>query len=290
MAVISKFKTQNSKLNLDFPLITVIIPTFNRYQFLLEAIESVESQSYPNLEIIVVDDGSTDETFSISKKENLKYIFQENKGPSAARNIGAIAANGDWLAFLDSDDLWKPKKLMKQWESLANNPDYKAVYTNEIWIRNGVRINQCKKHQKHSGWIYPKCLPLCIISPSSILLHKNLWKEVGGMDESLPMAEDYDLWLRLSAKHKFLFYDENLIIKRAGHSDQLSIKWGIDRYRVTALQKMLKNSELSNELKELTRAELLKKSKVLATGFKKHGKVKEAEFYEKIRGNCKSIL
>ena len=282
----SKFKTQNSKLNLPFPLITVIIPTYNRFQFLLEAVESVEAQSYPNLEIIVVDDGSTDETSSLSKKDNLKYIFQENKGPSAARNTGAIAAKGDWLAFLDSDDLWTPKKLMKQWDALENNPDCKAVYTNEIWIRNGVRINQCKKHKKYSGWIYPQCLPLCIISPSSILLHKKMWEEVGGMDESLPMAEDYDLWLRLSAKHKFLFLDENLIIKRAGHSDQLSIKWGIDRYRVTALLKMLNSPELSDELKELTRLELLKKSKVLAIGFKRHGKNEEARFYEKI---CLSI-
>jgi len=271
---------------MNLPLISVIIPTFNRFQFLLEAIESVESQSYPNLEIIVVDDGSTDKTSTISNKENLKYIFQKNQGPSAARNTGAKIAKGDWLAFLDSDDLWKPKKLMKQWEALNNNPDCKAVYTNEIWIRNGVRINQCKKHQKYSGWIYPKCLPLCIISPSSILLHKKLWEDAGGMDVSLPMAEDYDLWLRLTLKHKFLFLDENLIIKRAGHSDQLSIKWGIDRYRVTALLKMLKNSELSDEFKNLTRAELLKKSKVLAIGFKKHEKLKEAEFYENI---CNTI-
>ena len=267
---------------MNLPLISVIIPTYNRFQFLLEAIASVESQSYPNLEIIVVDDGSTDETSSISRKKNIKYIFQENKGPSAARNTGASTAKGNWLAFLDSDDLWKPKKLMKQWEALKNNPDCKAVYTNEIWIRNGVRINQCQKHKKFSGWIYPKCLPLCIISPSSILLHKNLWKEAGGMDESLPLAEDYDLWLRLTAKHKFLFLDENLIIKRAGHADQLSTKWGIDRYRVIALQKMLNNSELSDEFKDLTRRELLKKSKILAIGFKKHRKLKEAEFYEKI--------
>jgi len=266
----------------NFPLISVIIPTYNRNQFLLEAIASVETQTYPNFEIIVVDDGSTDETSSISKRENIKYIFQKNKGPSAARNSGAKTAKGDWLAFLDSDDLWKPKKLIKQWEALKAAPDCQAVYTNEIWIRNGVRINQCKKHQKYSGWIYPKCLPLCIISPSSILLHKNLWEEAGGMDESLPMAEDYDLWLRLSAKYKFLFLDENLIVKHAGHPEQLSTKWGIDRYRVAALLKMMDNSELKEDWKELTRKELRKKCRILAAGFKKHGKSEEAEYYENI--------
>ncbi len=171
---------------------------------------------------------------------------------------------------------------MKQWDALELNEGYKAIYTNEIWIRNGVRINQCKKHKKYSGWIYPKCLPLCIISPSSILLHKSLWEEAYGMDESLPMAEDYDLWLRLTAKHKFLFLDENLITKRAGHTDQLSTKWGIDRYRVAALLKMVKNPDLCDDWKELTRQELCKKSKILALGFKKHGKNKEAEFYKNI--------
>jgi len=267
---------------LRLPLISVIIPTYNRYKFLLEAINSVETQTYPEIEIIVVDDGSTDETSSLSKKENIKYIFRENKGPAAARNTGARAAKGDWLAFLDSDDLWKHKKLAKQWNALEENPDYKVVYTNEIWIRNGTRINQRKKHKKFSGWIYPQCLPLCIVSPSSILLHRKLWEEAGGMDESLPMAEDYDLWLRISAKHKFLFLDEYLIVKRAGHPAQLSTEWGIDRYRVAALLKMVNDSELRDDWKDLTRKELRKKNEILTAGFKKHGKPDEADYYENI--------
>ncbi len=264
------------------PLISVIIPTYNRRRLLLEAIESVEKQTYSNVELIVVDDGSTDETAQLGETTSplFRYTRQENRGPAAARNHGARIARGEWLAFLDSDDIWMPDKLARQWQTLEAEPEFRAIYTNELWIRRGVRVNQRRKHRKYSGWIYPYCLPLCIVSPSSILLHRELWEEAGGMDESLPAAEDYDLWLRLSWRHQFRLLDELLITKRGGHDDQLSHKfWGLDRFRVRALLKMMDEPKLRDDWRELTRRELCGKCRILAAGYAKHGRAEEAVYY-----------
>ena len=138
--------------------ISVIIPTFNRLNYLERAIKSVLNQTIKVDEIIVVDDGSNDGTseFIRSKYPNLKYIFQSNRGVSAARNVGIAAAKSNWIAFLDSDDEWMPTKLEQQEKSIIDNPDIEFCHTNEIWIRNGVRVNQMKKHQKYVGNIFEK--------------------------------------------------------------------------------------------------------------------------------------
>jgi len=200
-------------------LISVIIPTFNRPEFTREAVASVKAQTFQDFEIIVVED-------------------PEQKGPAWARNLGVKKAKGKYLAFLDSDDLWDKKKLEKQLKFLADNPQYKICYTNETWIRDGKHLNQMKKHQKYGGWIFDKCLPLCIISASSILLEKQVFDGLGGFDEEFIVCEDYDLWLRMAAKYPIGYLDEKLIVKRGGHADQLSKKyWGMDRFRIKALEK-----------------------------------------------------
>lgn len=265
------------------PRVSVIIPTYNRRDLLGEAIRSVLEQSFRDFELIVVDDGSTDGTEQRIREEfagRLRYIRQENRGPSAARNRGVAASREEWIAFLDSDDLWLPKKLERQLDFMARNPGALISYTDEIWVRKGQRVNPKKKHAKHSGWIYPHCLPLCIISPSSVLIHRKLWDEVGGFDEGFPVCEDYELWLRVASRHPVPFLPERLIVKRGGHPDQLSRRWGMDIWRVKALVKMLKDPDLRPEWRQLTLEELHRKASILIQGFRKRDKLEEAAYFE----------
>lgn len=267
------------------PWVSIIIPTYNRRDFLREAIRSVLEQSFRDFELIVVDDGSDDGTREMIQREFpglLTYLYQENQGVSRARNRGLKLAQGEFVAFLDSDDLWLPRKLERQMAFMQSQPKAQICYTDEIWIRRGVRVNPKKKHAKYSGWIYPRCLPLCIISPSSALMRRGLLEEVGGFDEELPVCEDYDLWLRISARHPIHFLPEKLIVKRGGHQDQLSRRWGNDIWRVKALLKMLKDPSLRPDWRRMTVEELHRKGSILIKGFRKRGKEEEAKYYERI--------
>lgn len=260
--------------------VSVIIPTYNRAHWVIGAIQSVQSQTRPVDEIIVVDDGSEDDTARIiGAMPEITYLRQSRQGPAAARNLGAEHATGTHLAFLDSDDRWLPRKIEKQLDFLAAQPLYRAVYADEIWIRKGRRVNQRKRHAKYGGRIYEKCLPLCIISPSSILMARTLWEELGGFDPSLPACEDYDLWLRLAAREPVGFLAEPLIVKHGGHADQLSRQWGLDRYRVRALEKILATNWLTEAQRQLTLITLIERCRILEQGFRKRGKNEEADKY-----------
>ena len=260
--------------------VSVIIPTYNRGHLLAEAIDSVLSQTYNDLELIVVDDGSQDETKEIvsSYSSQVIYLYQKHRGVSAARNRGIEQAQGEYLSFLDSDDLWLKKKLNLQMEYLKSHPETLICYTDEIWIRKGVRVNPMKKHKKYSGMIFEHCLPLCIVSPSSVLMHRHLLDEVGVFDETLEVCEDYDLWLRISARYPVQFIEKPLIVKRGGHEDQLSKKWnGQDRFRIRALVKLLEEDYISLHQRELAWRELVKKCTIYGKGCIKRGKKEEGE-------------
>lgn len=310
--------------------VSVIIPTFNRAHILSRAIDSVFKQTYKNYELIVIDDGSSDNTEklfdnyfeSFVNEELNKYEFKEsrsdfntileskeqplnlnflknikykiyiycsassledkiiyikllkNYGVSKARNIGIKLAKGELISFLDSDDEWLPLKLEKQ-VSCFQKTNFNLCHSDETWIRNSKKVNQMKKHQKFGGFIFHKCLPLCVISPSAVMIHKRVFDEIGYFDETLKICEDYDLWLRICARYEVNYIDEQLIIKYGGHSDQLSRKaWGNDIYRVRSLIKILKLQEnskiyLNNENLEETRLTLLRKCEILKNGFLK---------------------
>jgi len=276
----SRNETQKKR---QIPRVSIIIPTHNRKAFVLEAVGSVLAQTFEDYELIVVDDGSNDGTGEALKKyeDRLHYLCQENQGVSAARNCGLAHARGEFIAFLDSDDLWLPKKLAIQVAFMEQHPGAQICYTDEMWIRGGVRVNPKKRHAKYSGEIYPHCLPLCIISPSSALMRRGLLEEVGAFDPGLPVCEDYDLWLRVTARFPVFFIPQRLIVKRGGHPDQLSRRyWGIDRYRVMALTKILEMGLLIPELREFTIRELHRKVRVLITGYVKRGKETEAKDLE----------
>ena len=123
---------------------------------------------------------------------------------------------------------------------LRRTPEARLCHTEEIWIRNGVRVNQMKKHAKSGGWLFQRSLALCCISPSSVLIHRSLFEDYGDFDESLPACEDYDLWLRITARESVAYVEVPQIYKYGGHEDQLSRAfWGMDRFRIQALEACL---------------------------------------------------
>ena len=253
--------------------ISIIVPTLNRVEYLSRALDSVFNQTFKASEIIVVDNGSSDGTLEFIKEKypSVTLLEERKRGVSAARNKGIISSKSDWVAFLDSDDAWDKKKLEVQKNALlSNSTNYKLVHTEEVWFKNNIKINQMKKHQKFGGYIFEKCLPLCCISPSSVLIKKKVFYDIGFFDESLDVCEDYDFWLRFCCKYPVNFVDQKLTIKNGGHVDQLSKKyWGMDRFRIKALENLLQSSVLDKRQKQLTKSMLLKKINILIEGAKK---------------------
>ena len=250
--------------------ISIVIPTFNRIGSLPRALDSALNQTYQPSEIIVVDNGSSDGTTKLLRERypTIRLLIEKKLGVSAARNKGIRHSKFQWIALLDSDDAWDKTKLEKQKNALASSQDqFRLVHTDEIWIRNGNKFNQMKKHQKFGGDIFNNCLSLCCISPSSVLINKNIFKEVGYFDESLPVCEDYDLWLKICSQEKILFINQKLTLKYGGHKDQLSkTYWGMDRFRIKSLENLILNYKLKPDQKINAIKTIVKKLKIIVNG------------------------
>ena len=268
------------------PSVTVILPTWNRAEWLETAIESVLTQTFRDYELIVVDDASTDSTAEIFERYFGKIrfiILTKNRGVSAARNAAVLKSDSEWIAFLDSDDYWHPEKLQKQIKQTIIQQRIPIHFTDEIWIRNGIRVNPKKKHQKREGWIFQPSLALCLMAPSTVLLRRELLEVHGMFDERLPVCEDYDLWLRLCAQHPVALLNEKLMTRHGGHADQLSQRErGIDRYRVQSINKILKTEILKPDDRLSAIRMLQKKCRILIQGFHKRDNMIEVRNYEKI--------
>ncbi len=271
-------------------MVSAIITTYNRAIFLAEAIDSVLAQTYfkknpADWELLVVDDGSTDSTPEVvagyqQRFPGVRYVRLDHGGVSRARNQGLKLTGGEFIAFLDSDDLWLKDKIQVQMSYLKAFPEARFCLTEEIWVRHGRRVNQRRRHQKYSGRVLDRVLPLCLLSLSSALFRRRLFEEVGEFDESLPVCEDYDLGLRIALRYPYHFLPAPLIVKRGGHPDQLSKKyWGLDRWRVQALEKALELATAETD-KALIRAEIIKKCRVLVGGFLKRDCLEEADYYQ----------
>jgi GT2 family glycosyltransferase len=244
----------------------------------------------------VVDDGSTDGTAAgLGRGDGQVRVLchPSRRGVAAARNLGIAAARGEWLAFLDSDDLWRPEKLARQMAYLAQNPEMQICQTEETWVRRGVRVNKPQTYGMAAGNIFLQSLKRCLVSPSAVILHRRLFAAHGRFDEDLPAAEDYDLWLRLTWRYPVGLVPEPLIIKRGGHPDQLSAQWGIDRYRIRALVKLLAEPELPATCAAAARRVLAAKCAIYAQGCDKRGKATEAGFYRELgewaRGELEAV-
>jgi glycosyltransferase involved in cell wall biosynthesis len=260
-------------------MVSVIITTYNRRSFLKAAVLSVLVQDYKDKEVIIVDDGSTDDSFKELEDLPVQYIWKENGGISSARNKGIEVARGSYIAFLDVDDLWKKKKLSTQM-TMMYEEGYEISYTDEIWIRNGEHLNQRSIHKKYSGFIFEKCLPLCIISPSSVIMKRSVFDVAGLFDETMPVCEDYDMWLRITARYPVLFVEKPLIVKQGGHEDQLSKRYpAMDRFRIQSIARILENGVLNKTMRNDAIRELEKKCRIYVLGVIKRGKTEEAQYY-----------
>ena len=271
----------------DFnPFISIIIPTFNRAYVLERAINSVMEQTYKNFELIIIDDGSTDDTkilLSKSKNHKMKIYYIENSGVSKARNFGIQKSKGDYISFLDSDDEWLKEKLIKQVDLLETDRSLKWVHTEEIWVRNGVRVNQMNKHKKAGGDQFIPSLKMCMISPSTVLIERSVLFNAGMFREDYPVCEDYDLWLKLSAQFSIGFVAEPLIRKYGGHDDQLSRKYfAMDYYRIKSIDWVLTHLNLCPERLLQAKKVILNKCKILIKGYKKHHNLAQLPEIQKI--------
>ena len=267
--------------------ISVVIPTLNRINTLQRALDSVINQTYKPAEIIVVDNGSSDGTLKFLREQYPKItILTENKiGVSSARNKGIKKSINQWIALLDSDDAWHPRKLEIQTSMLDSAlKEYNLIHTDEVWFRNNKHINQMKKHKKQGGYIFKRCLSLCCISPSSVLFKKNILDKVGLFDESLPVCEDYDMWLKICSSEEVLFAQDKLTYKYGGHKDQLSKSyWGMDRFRIKSIENIIKNFDLTYKQKKQAKKELIKKLKIIINGaFKRNNLSIVNEFSTKL--------
>ena len=211
----------------------------------------------------------------------MHYLIGERHGVSSARNAGVAQGKAPWLAFLDSDDEWLPHKLEAQFEELKKSP-LPLVHGEEIWVRKGKRVNPKKKHQKSGGYIYNRCVELCLISPSAAMMRRDVFERLGGFDESFEVCEDYDLWLKLTSRYPVAFVSDPIIKKYGGHSDQLSQKFkAMDAWRVKSLLRMVEDPRWSQvlppEYKLTTCREILKKGEILSMGYAKHGRHADRE-------------
>lgn len=252
--------------------ISVVIPTHNRSTLVKRALDSVLQQTYPAWEILVVDDHSTENLNEALSTYPVNILKSTSRGVSAARNTAIRVTAGEYIAFLDSDDEWNPQKLEKQMECFQQNPSLSLVHCNEIWMRNNKRVPQLEKHQKSGGRIFEKCVEACVIGPSCTIVKSSLFKKYGLFDESFPVCEDFDLWLRISSQEEIGFIPEELVIKYGGHADQLSTQLhSMDLWRLRALAKHLESPHLTpNELRALHHS-ILNKGQIYLAGLKKHG-------------------
>ena len=276
------------------PFFSVIIPSYNRKPFLTKCIDSVMTQSYTDFEIIVIDDGSTDGTNNLIASytdDRLTPIRQDNYGVSHARNRGIEKSTGNFIAFLDSDDWWTINKLQKTADYIHNFPQIKIFHSEEIWYRKNILLPQKLKHKNPTGSAYESVLRICCISMSTAVVHKDVFSHIGTFHEGFEACEDYDFWLRTTNEYEVKLIPETLTLKDGGRPDQLSSSvWGLDRFRIKALQKMLTSNTLTPERYKTTYKELKKKCLVFAKGAEKHGKSEEAEYYRRLYTDFKKTF
>lgn len=267
------------------PFFSIIIPTYNRIDFLTIAIPSVINQTFSDWELVVVDDGSRDKTKEYIDSLNnpqIKYIYQKNSGVSTARNTGIAAAKGKWICFLDSDDRFRSDKLQITYKYIQKYPDYQIFHSEEIWYRNGKLLSQKKHHKKTRGFVFEEAVKICFISISTVAIKQEIFKKIGVFDETFPACEDYEFWLRATAKYPIYLIPEYLTIKEGGHACQQSQKYpAMDKFRIDALIKILKSKTLTQEQAQTALTELKQKWKIYLTGARKRGKNEEINFYEK---------
>lgn len=267
-------------------LVSVIIPVYNREKMICEAVESVLQQTYSNWELIIADDGSTDNTMSVlgayKKHPQISVLSLKHSGcPGLVRNNAVESAAGRWLAFLDSDDLWMKEKLEREIKLLNHSSSCRFVHSLERWERNGKVVSQVHRKHKKEGDLFETSLGKCEIGPSTVVMERTLFMHYGGFRNDLEICEDYEFWLRITAENPIAYVDRELVVKRGGHSDQLSTKYGfIEIFKINALKFLVEEQMFEREKMVLARRELARKCKIYSSGCRKRGREKEAMEFE----------
>ncbi|MCB0336772.1 MAG: glycosyltransferase [Bdellovibrionales bacterium] len=271
--------------------VSVIIPVYNRLEMLRKAVESVLSQSFNDMELIVVDDGSLIDLTEIQERVQEQghcFLRTEHRGVAAARNTALKMAQGEWIALLDSDDLWYPEKLERQLAFHERHPELKLSQTLERWYRNDSLVNKQRKHEQPEGEVFRDVCERCCVSSSSVILHHTVFNDCGIYDTQFPVCEDYEFWLRVASRYQIGLVPETLVEKYGGHEDQLSKAIpAMDRFRVLALLKMLIEENLQAEQVEIAREALRKKVEILKIGAQKK-KLTTALLYELLEMHLES--
>jgi len=267
------------------PNVAVVIPVRDRAGMVVEAIASVLEQTYRDLGIVVVDDGSTDGSAAAAEEAlagsalPARVLPTPPRGVAAARNAGAAQLDARWVAFLDSDDLWLPAKLERQVAWLGARPAYRVAQTDERWIDAGRHRNPRLRHRKEERLFF-RSLGCCLVSPSTVVLSREAFAAYGGFDEAFPVCEDYELWLRVTAREPVGLLPEALVVKRGGHPGQLSRStWGLDRWRIAALVKLLAGTDLDPSERAAVIDVVREKCAILAGGARRRGREAEAARY-----------
>lgn len=271
------------------PEVSVVVPTYNRRTMVRAAILSVLAQRGAHFELIVIDDGSSDGTADDLARLGeecggvLRIERTENRGAAAARNHGVALAQAPLIAFLDSDDIWMPSKLARQLEFMRAHPACDISQCQERWIRGGRRVNPGLRHQKRGGDIFLDSLRTCLVSASAVMMRTELFRELGGFDQTMRACEDYDLWLRILVTHEIGLLDEVLAERRGGHPDQLSATVpALDRYRILSLIKLLADSRLSAAGREAVAQVLAEKCAIYAKGLRRRERDRAAQCIERV--------
>ena len=205
----------------------------------------------------------------------------------AVRNRGVAASEGNWVAFLDSDDVWQPEKLALQRDCIKADPDLRLIHTRETWLREDRIISQKKQRHRREGDVFPDALTKCMIGPSTVIMRRDLWEECGGFREDLEIAEDYELWLRITAGEPVGYVDKPLITKRAGGWEQLSLKYGqIEKFRLKGLGDLVesgwfRSGGIPKSREILAAKEYARKCHIYALGCEKRGRREEAVFWHR---------
>lgn len=271
---------------MEKPFFSVIIPTYNRADFLKIAIESVLNQSFKNFQLVIVDDGSTDRTKALinSYQDNrLLYTYSQNRGVSSARNLGISLSTGKYLSFLDSDDRFRNDKLQITYNTIKEHPEIKIFHSEEIWYQNGRLLGQKIYHKKPKGFVFETAVKLCSIGLSTAVINRSVFVEFGNFDETLAACEDYDFWLRVTPTCPVHLIEEALTIKQGGSFDQLSKKYpAMDRFRIYSLEKVLSSKRLTDKDQKIAYNELKRKCEIYIKGAAKRKNTEDIKKYQSL--------
>jgi glycosyltransferase involved in cell wall biosynthesis len=248
--------------------VSVVIPTYNCVQFVTEAIDSVLNQTFKDFEILVVDDGSKDETREVLTEKygtSIQYLYKENGGVSSARNFGIEKAKGKYIAFLDADDVWMPEKLEKQASALEGNPEIKACYSSFFLCDEKLNPGKINLSERKANALTDLLLIGNVVAtPSTVIAEKGLFQQVGGFDHELSQCADWEMWIRLATKTEFIYINEPLLRYRQHDSNMSKNAALLEKDSVLLIEKGFALPNLPIDLKEKKNEALARIYMVLA--------------------------